>query len=348
MLPETMTAIAITAPGGPEVLVPQSRPVPRPGPGEIIIRVAAAGVNAPDLGQRRGTYPPPPDASPLPGLEVGGCVAAVGAGVSGFVPGDSVAALCNGGGYAEYVAVPAGQVLKVPAGWSEAAAAALPETSFTVTQTLVMRAGLAAGHWVLVHGASGGIGGAAILISRMLGARPIGLVSGTEKANYALGLGAEAVIDRKAEDFVARVAALTDGHGADRIVDIVGGDVLDRNIEAAARYGHIVLVSTQGGGKAAINASRLMMKQLTLSGSTLRPQPRETKAEIARVLGERIWPGLARGQCPLPRIRAVPLDRAAAAHRTMESGDSYGKLILVTAYGAAELAAKPDKAIESL
>ena len=348
MLPETMTAIAITAPGGPDMLVPQSRPVPRPGPGEIVIRVAAAGVNAPDLGQRRGTYPPPPDASPLPGLEVGGSVAAVGAEVSGFVPGDSVAALCNGGGYAEYVAVPAGQALRLPQGWSEAAAAALPETFFTVTQTLVMRAGLPAGHWVLVHGASGGIGGAAILISRMLGARPIGLVSGTEKANYALGLGAEAVIDRNAEDFVTRVAALTDGHGADRIVDIVGGDVLDRNIDAAARYGHIVLVSTQGGGKAAINASRLMMKQLTLSGSTLRPQPRETKAEIARVLGERIWPGLARGQCPLPRIRAVPLERAAAAHQAMESGTSYGKLILLTAYGAAELAAKPDKAIESL
>ena len=348
MLPQTMTAVAITAPGGPEVLVPARLPVPLPGPGEILIRVAAAGVNAPDLAQRRGSYPPPPDASPLPGLEVGGTVVALGDGVAGFRPGDAVAALCNGGGYAEFVAVPAGQALRLPEGWSAAAAAALPETFFTITQTLVMRAGLEAGQFVLIHGASGGIGGAAILASRCLGARPIAIVSDAEKADYVLGLGAEAVINRRSEDIVARTLALTGGRGAERIVDIVGGEALNLDIEAAARHGHIVLISTQAGGRAEINANRLLMKQLTLSGSTLRPQSRETKAAIAGVLEARIWPGLARGRAPVPRIRAVPLEAAARAHVELESGRAYGKLILLSAYGAAELAAKPDKAIESL
>jgi len=328
-----MIAIAITTPGGPEVLQPVNVPVPQPGPGEVLIRVAAAGLNAPDAAQRRGSYPPPPGASPLPGLEVAGELVAVGAGVDGLVPGMRVAALCNGGGYAEYVTVPAGQTLEIPANWSLTAAAALPETFFTVTQSLVMRSGLQAGMWVLIHGAAGGIGGAAILISKLLGARPIAVVSSGEKAAYALKLGAEAAIDHSSEDFVERTLEITGKHGADRIVDIAGGPTLDRNISASARFGHIVLVSTQSGGMAEINAGRLMMKQLTLSGSTLRPQSTETKAAIATALRQRIWPGLAdRSALPL-RIRSVPLTEAPRAHAELERRGNYGKLVLVTDWG---------------
>lgn len=331
--PVEMTAIAISAPGGPEVLRGVRMAVPQAGPGEVLIRVAAAGLNAPDAAQRLGSYPPPPDASPLPGLEVAGEVAAVGAGVGRFVPGMRVAALCNGGGYAEYVAVPAGQVLEVPANWSLAAAAALPETFFTVTQSLVMRAGLEAGMWVLIHGAAGGIGGAAIIISKLLGARPIAVVSNAEKAAYALKLGAETAIEHSSEDVVARVLKITGQHGADRIVDIAGGPTLDRNISASARFGHIVLVSTQAGGIAEINAGRLMTKQLTLSGSTLRPQTREAKAAIARALESRVWPHLAESAVRRLRIRAVPLLEAPRAHAELERRDNYGKLVLLTDWG---------------
>jgi NADPH:quinone reductase len=333
MLPTQMTAIAITTPGGPEVLQPVTVAVPQAGPGEVLIRIAAAGLNAPDAAQRRGSYPPPPDASPLPGLEVAGEVAAVGDGVAGFVPGMRVAALCNGGGYAEYVAVPAGQVLEVPANWSLAAAAALPETFFTVTQSLVMRSGLEAGMWVLIHGAAGGIGGAAIIISKLLGARPIAVVSNADKAGYALALGAEAAIDHTSEDFVARVLEITGQHGADRVVDIAGGPTLDRNISASARFGHIVLVSTQAGGVAEINAGRLMMKQLTLSGSTLRPQTREAKAGIAAALARQVWSGLADPAVRRPRIRSAPLLEAPRAHAELERRDNYGKLVLLTDWG---------------
>lgn len=332
-IPAEMTAIAITTPGGPEVLQPVTLPVPQPGPGEVLIRVAAAGLNAPDAAQRRGSYPPPADASALPGLEVAGEVVATGAGVVGLALGTRVAALCNGGGYAEYVTVPAAQVLEVPVNLSLAAAAALPETFFTVTQSLVMRAGLEAGMWVLIHGAAGGIGGAAILISKLLGARPIAVVSNAEKAAYALSLGAEATIDHSREDFVERTLEITTKHGADRVVDIAGGPTLDRNISASARFGHIVLVSTQAGGMAEINAGRLMMKQLTLSGSTLRPQTRETKAAIADTLRREIWPGLATGAVHRPRIRSVPLAEAARAHVELERRDNYGKLVLLTDWG---------------
>jgi len=344
-LPAEMTAISITAFGGPEVLQPVTLPVPVPGPGGVLIRVAAAGLNAPDLGQRRGTYNPPPDASPLPGLEVSGEIAAIGPGVKGFSPGDAVVALTHGGGYAEYVAVAAGQVLSLPRGWGLLAGAALPETVFTVEQTLVMRAGLASGMSVLVHGAAGGIGGAAINIARLHGARPIAIVSSPDKAEYAMRLGAVATIDRSKEDFVARTLSLTDGRGADRIVDIVGGETLDRNIRASARFGHIVIVSTLAGAKAEINASLVLMKQLTLSGSTLRPQTREVKAQIADSLRKTVWPALADGRFVAPRIRALPLAEAARGHALLERSDSYGKLILVTPWG--ERAADRDNPIES-
>jgi len=336
-IPPEMTAISITQFGGPEVLQPVRLPTPQPGPGEVLIRVAAAGLNAPDLGQRRGTYNPPPDASPLPGLEVGGEIVALGKGVRGWSLGDEVAALTHGGGYAEYVAVAAGQLLPVPAGWSMASAAALPETFFTVEQTLVMRAGLASGMQVLIHGGAGGIGGAAIQIARLHGASPIAVVSSPAKAAYALRLGAAETIDRSSEDFVARTLSITGGKGADRIVDIVGGDTLEKNIRACARFGHIVIVSTLAGPRAEINASHILMKQLTLSGSTLRPQTREVKAAIARSLLRTVWPALADGRLVHPRIRALPLGEAARGHRELEKPDHYGKLILLTPWGEAML-----------
>lgn len=332
-VPHEMTAIAITAPGGPEMLRPVRQAVPAPSPGEVLIRVAAAGLNAPDLGQRRGTYARPPGASPLPGLEVAGEIAALGTGTADFAVSERVVALTNGGGYAEYVAVPAGQVLPLPHGWSLAEGATLPETFFTVEQTMVLRAGLAAGMFVLIHGAAGGIGGTAIQVSRLHAARPIAVVSTAEKAEYALALGAEAVIRHDGEDFVARTMALTAEHGADRVVDMVAGENLDRNIAASARFGHIVLLATSGGPKAEINAARLMMKQMTLSGSTLRPQSSEVKAAIARSLRQSVWPALEDGRIRKPRIQRFALTDAPAAHRALEARSNYGKIVLITDFG---------------
>ena len=328
-----MRAIAITEPGAPDVLQPVDLPRPSAGPGDVVIRVAAAGVNAPDLAQRRGVYDPPPDASPLPGLEVAGEIVAVGEGVERWRVGTPVIALTHGGGYADYVAVAAGQVLPCPAGWSLIEAAALPETFFTVQQTLVMRAGLHEGMQVLVHGAAGGIGGAAIQLARLHGAEAIAVVSTEEKADYAKALGARAIIRHDREDVVQRTRELTDGRGADRIVDIIGGDMLDRNIHAAARFGHIVIISTLSGGKSEISAGLVLAKQLTLSGSTLRPQSRAVKAAIAESLEASAWPALADGRIRRPRIRALPLDRAAAAHRMMEDRSFFGKVVLVTNWG---------------
>lgn len=344
----TMQAIAISTPGGPDVLKPETLPLPEFKPGDVLIEVHAAGVNAPDLAQRRGVYPPPPGASPLPGLEVAGVIVATGADVTTRRVGERVMALTNGGGYADYAAVPAGQVLPIPQGWDTLSAAALPETFFTITQTLVMRAGLAPGHWVLVHGAAGGIGGAGILVSRILGAKPIAMASSAERAAYALRLGAEATITRGSEDIAARVMDITAGHGADRIVDIVGGKVLAVNIAASATGGHIVLVSTQAGADAEINAALVMRKQLTISGSTLRPQSSAAKAAIAARLGEDILPRLPAADDSGLRIRMTGLADAPAAHRALEDKSSYGKIILVTEKGLAEAARQGGNPIESL
>lgn len=246
--------------------------------------------------------------------------------------------------------MPAGQVLSLPRRWSMLSGAALPETFFTIEQTLVMRAGLAADMHVLIHGAAGGIGGAAIQIARLHGALPIAIVSGARKATYARRLGAIDTIDRRSEDFVARTLSITDGKGADRIVDIVGGDTLEKNIRAAARFGHIVIVSTLGGPKAEINASQILMKQLTLSGSTLRPQSREVKAAIAHSLRKTVWPALEDGRIVPPRIRALPLGDAARGHVELEKPDNYGKLILVTPWGETQWnrAGDSDNPIESV
>ncbi|MHA6296972.1 NAD(P)H-quinone oxidoreductase [Devosia sp. CAU 1758] len=335
-IPDTMMAIAIAAPGGPDVLTPCREPVPRPGPDQVLIRVAAAGVNGPDLAQRRGHYAPPPGASPLPGLEVAGEIIATGDAVTGFQPGDRVMALTNGGGYAEYVAVPFGQVLPVPDGWTMLEATALPETWFTVTQTLVMRAGLEPGMTVLVHGAAGGIGGAAIQICSIIGARAIAVVSNEDKADYCDRLGAIASIDRTRENIAERVMALTDGHGADRVVDLVGGALTAVNIAASARGGHIVQVSTLEGADAKVPLRAMMAKDLTLSGSTLRPQSAATKAAIAARIRADFLPSLASPGWIKPDIATYPLEQASRAHAEMESRQHRGKLILVTAFGAGE------------
>ncbi len=335
-LPSMMNAIAITAPGGPEML--QLRPLARPEPasGEVLIRVAAAGVNGPDLAQRAGFYDPPPGASPLPGLEVAGEIAALGAGATHWQLGQKVMALANGGGYADYVAVPEGQVLPVPEGWALPEAAALPETWFTVTQTLVMRAGLAPGMTVLAHGASGGIGGAVIQIATLLGARAIGVVSSPEKAAYARRLGAFATIDYTREDIALKARELTDGRGVDRVVDVVGGAMAAINVAACARGGHILQVSTLGGGKASLPLREMMAREITLSGSTLRPQTSATKAAIAARIGADLLPGLSRPDFEKPEIRVFPLAEAAAAHAAMEARGHWGKLVLVTDFGAQE------------
>ncbi|MCW5722079.1 MAG: NAD(P)H-quinone oxidoreductase [Devosia sp.] len=330
-LPREMTAIGIAAPGGPEQLRPIRAPLPVPGPDEVLIRVAAAGVNGPDLAQRRGHYDPPPGASPLPGLEVAGTVVARGDKAGAHAIGAAVMALTNGGGYAEYVAVPQGQVLPVPPGWTLSEAAALPETWFTVTQTLVMRAGLASGMSILVHGASGGIGGAAIQIATLLGARAIGVISTARKADYARSLGAWATIER-GEDIAARVMALTEDKGVDRIVDVVGGDMAAVNVAASARNGHIVLISTLAGGTAPVPLRVMMAKGLTMSGSTLRPQDSATKAEIARRLAAML-PALAEPGWRKPDIARFALEDAATAHAAMETREHLGKLVLVTPFG---------------
>ncbi len=251
----------------------------------MLIRVAAAGVNAPDLAQRRGRYDPPPGASPLPGLEVSGIVAALGDGAFRYAVGDRVAALCNGGGYAEYVAVPEGQVLPLPRHLGFIAGAALPETYFTIQQTLIMKAGVSPGMSVLIHGAAGGLGGAGIVIASLYGASVFAVVSSEQKAAYARALGATATIDRRHEDVVARAKELTGDRGVDRVVDIVGAATLAGSIAAAAVEAHILVLATLAGAHAEINAGLIVGRRLTLHGSTLRPQSPATKAAIAASLG---------------------------------------------------------------
>jgi len=330
MLPTEMTAIVATEPGPPELLRPARLPVPQPGPGEVLIRVAAAGVNAPDLAQRRGAYPPPPGHSPLLGLEVAGEIAVP---AGDWRIGDQVVALTNGGGYADYVAVPAGQVLPVPDGWALADAAALPECWFTLTQTLVLRVGLAEGMSLLITGAAGGLGGAAILLARIVGAEPIAVVGSAEKADYVATLGATKIIRHDAEDVVSRTRALTGGTGADRVLDMLGGAATARHLDAVARGGHIVLVATLAAGAATLALNKLVARQLTLSGSTLRPQPAAAKAAIAAHLRRHIWPALAGNALPRPRIRHLPLAEAAEAHRALADRRHFGKIVLVTGFG---------------
>ena len=327
-LPGEMRVIEISGPGGPEVLVPAVRKVPQPAAGEILIRVRAAGVNRPDLLQRAGSYAPPPGASDLPGLEAAGEVVAVGAGVSRWQVGDRVCALLPGGGYAEYVATPADHALPVPKplGWIEAAG--LCETFFTVWSNIFERGRLAAGESLLVHGGSSGIGTTAIQIARARGAR-VFVTAGTEaKCQACLDLGAEMAVNHREADFVAAVKEATGGRGVDVILDMVGGDYLPRDVRALAPDGRLVMIAHQKGAEVAVNFAVVMVKRLTITGSTLRPQSLEAKARIAEALRREVWPLLDAGRIAPVIAETFPLDQAAAAHARLESGALAGKIVL--------------------
>lgn len=327
-LPSTMRYVDHGAGGPPSVLALKTGPLPAVRDGEVLIRVAYAGVNRPDVAQRQGSYPPPPDASPLIGLEVSGQIAALGAGVEGWAVGDAVCALCNGGGYAEYVAVPAGQVLPVPRGLSMLQAAALPETYFTVWANVVERGRLAAGETVLIHGGSSGIGLTAIQIAKALGAKVFTTVGNEDKARACRELGADLAIDYRRQDFVAEVAAATGKRGVDLILDMVGGDYIAKNLRCLAIEGRLVQIAFLQGSKVEVDWVQLMVKRLTFTGSTLRARPAAEKARLAQALRSEVWPRLEAGQL-LPHIhREFDLAEAAQAHELMESSTHIGKIML--------------------
>ena len=323
-VPEMMRAVEISAPGGPEVLVPCERPVPVPGHGQILIRVAYAGVNRPDALQRAGSYAPPPGASPLPGLEAAGHVAAVGPGVTGWQVGDSICALLPGGGYAEYVVTPAAHALPVPEGMALREAACLPETFFTVWSNVFMRGGLKAGERFLVQGGSSGIGTTAIQLARAFGARVFATAGSAEKCAACEGLGATAINYREA-DFVKVLAA--EG-GANLILDMVGGSYIPRNIKALADEGRLVMIAFLEGPKAELNFAQIMARRLVVTGSTLRPQSDLAKARIAEELREKVWPLLAAGIVAPVMDSEFALEDAAKAHARMEGSGHIGKIVL--------------------
>ena len=323
-----MKVVEIAAPGGPEQLRPAVRPVPQPGTGEVLIRVAAAGVNRPDVMQRLGLYPPPPGAPDLPGMEVAGSIAAIGPEVSGLHVGDPVTALLAGGGYAEYAIAAAPLCLPVPDGLSMIEAAALPETYFTVWANVFERAACKAGDTLLVHGGTSGIGTTAIQLATVLGAKVFATAGSPEKARVCEQLGAVRGINYRTEDFVEITKLATDGRGVDVILDMVAGSYVQRNIEAAAVEGRIVVIAVQGGAKAEIKANMLMVKRLTLTGSTLRPRTIAQKGAIAAAVYKNVWPLLSSRRVK-PIIHATfPLAEAAEAHRLMESSNHIGKIML--------------------
>ena len=324
-LPETMRVVEISAPGGPEVLVPSTRPLPVPGHGEILIRVAYAGVNRPDALQRAGNYAPPPGASPLPGLEASGHVVALGAGVTRWHLGDAVCALLPGGGYAEYALCPADHALPVPDGMGLREAACLPETFFTVWTNVVQRGRLKAGERFLVHGGTSGIGTTAIQLANALGARVFTTAGSDEKCAACLKLGAERAINYRDEDFVSVLKA---EDGADLILDMVGGSYLPRNIKALADDGRLVQIAFLTGPKVELNFAEVMTRRLTITGSTLRPRSVEVKAGIAAELERAVWPLLASGQIAPVMDSEFPLDKAAEAHARLESSGHIGKIVL--------------------
>ena len=327
---ETMRAVEITEPGGPEVLQLVTRPVPQPKHGQVVLKVAYAGVNRPDALQRAGMYAPPPTASDLPGLEASGTVVAVGEGVSGLAEGDQVCALLPGGGYAEFVATPAAHCLPLPKGMGLKEAACLPETFFTVWSNVFMRGGLKAGERFLVHGGSSGIGTTAIQLGKAFGAR-VFVTAGTDaKCAACMELGAEAAINYRDTDFVDVMAA--EG-GADLILDMVGGSYIPRNLKSLAEDGRLVQIAFLQGPKVEVNFALLMTKRLTMTGSTLRPQSDLAKARIAQELREAVWPLLDAGQVAPVMDSSYPLAEAAAAHARMESSGHIGKIVLEVAAG---------------
>ena len=328
-LPATMRQIEVATPGGPEGMRVTSALLPEPRAGEVLIRVMAAGVNRPDVQQRRGLYPPPHDASPVLGLEVAGEIVANGPGSNAWKPGDKVCALVNGGGYAEYCVAPEVQCLPWPAGYDAVRAAALPETMFTVWANLFGLGRLTAGESVLVHGGSSGIGTTAIQLAVAFGARVFATAGSPAKCAACVGLGAEVAIDYKQDDFVARINALTNDRGVDVVLDMVAGSYLSRNTHVLARDGRLVVIAVQGGTRdPELDIRLVMMKRLTITGSTMRPRTRAEKGAIADELRARVWPKLDAGQCA-PVIHGVfPLERVAEAHALMESSAHIGKIVL--------------------
>ncbi|MEP7283079.1 MAG: NAD(P)H-quinone oxidoreductase [Rubrivivax sp.] len=326
-----MRAIEIAGFGGPEVLREAQRPDPVPGPGELLIRVAASGINRPDVLQRKGLYPMPPGVSDLPGLEVAGTVeggAAVDLAAAGVAVGDRVCALLAGGGYAERCVAPVGQVLPVPAGLTDIEAASLPETFFTVWQNVFTIAGLQAGEWLLVHGGTSGIGVTATQLARARGAHVVVTAGSDDKCAACVALGAEHAINYRTQDFVAEVLRLTGGRGVDVVLDMVAGDYVARNLKCLADDGRLALIAVQGGTDSRIDAGMVLRKRLTISGSTLRPRPAAYKTELARALRATVWPLIERGAVKPVIHRVYPAAQAAAAHALMESGAHVGKIVL--------------------
>jgi len=323
-----MIEIAITEPGGPEVLKPQAAAVPQPGEGELLIKVAAAGVNRPDVLQREGSYPPPKGASPIPGLEVAGEVVGLGEGTNRFAPGDQVCALVNGGGYAEFCLAPEASTMAIPSGLELIEAAAIPETYFTVWHNVFERGRLQPGEWFLVHGGTSGIGTTAIQLAKAFGSKVIATAGSAGKCDACLELGADIAVNYREEDFVEGVKAATGGAGANVILDMVGGDYIGRNFKAAAMDGRIVQIAFLGGSKVETDFMLLMLKRLTLTGSTLRARSNEFKGQLAHVIEERVMPLMVEGKISLVMDSRFPLRQAADAHARMEEGQHIGKIML--------------------
>lgn len=327
-LPVSMTAIAISAPGGPEVLVSETRPLPQPGPGEVLIRVGAAGVNRPDVLQRMGLYPPPPGASDLPGLEIAGEIVALGEGVNTALLGARTCALVAGGGYAEFCTAPAGSCLPLPDTLTLAEGAALPETLFTVWHNLFERAFVKDGETVLVHGGTSGIGTMAISLCKLFDICIFVTCGSAEKCAAAIALGADAAINYATEDFAARVAELTGGRGVDAVLDMVGGDYLPKNLASLADDGRHVSIAFQRGIKGEINIADVMRRRLTLTGSTLRARDPAFKALLADEIYANVWPHVIEGKLKPVMDQSFPLAGAAAAHERMQAGAHVGKIVL--------------------
>jgi NADPH:quinone reductase len=328
-LPAQMTVIGISKPGGPEVLVPETRAVPVPGPGEILVKVHAAGVNRPDVSQRSGSYPPPPGASDLPGLEISGEVVALGADVKKHKLGDQVMSLVAGGGYAQYCIAQDAQAMTVPPALPMLEAGATAETLMTVWHNVFERGGLQPGETLLIHGGSSGIGTMATQLAKAFGSKVIVTVGSKEKADACLKLGADRAINYKTEDFVAEVKAATGGAGANVILDMVGGDYVERNYDAAAMDGRIVQIAFLGGPKTTINFTKLMVKRLHHTGSTLRPRSNADKAAMVAAIEAKVMPLFREGRIKPLMDSTFPLEKAADAHRRMETSEHIGKIVLV-------------------
>mgnify|MGYP002078876260 CR=1 FL=1 len=323
-----MTAVGYEMPGGPEVLRPTVLPVPVPGPGEVLIRVAFAGVNRPDVVQRQGNYPPPPGASPIPGLEISGTVVALGEGVEELTPGQAVCALVSGGGYAECCFAGAGLCLPVPEGLAMDEAAALPETLFTVWHNVFERGYAREGETILVHGGTSGIGTMAIMLGRHFGLKVIVTCGSPGKCARALEIGAAHAIDYRSSDFVAEVARITGGKGVDLVLDMVAGSYVPRNLKCLSEDGRHVTIAVQGGAKAEINMAVVMSRRYTLTGSTLRPRSDEFKTLLAQEIAFQAWPLVEDGELRPVMDTRIPLARAAEAHARMEAGEHVGKIVL--------------------